>query len=89
MTTVSLKELRPRIPSLIDRVEKKFDRFTVTRRGRPVAVLMSVDDYECIQETLDMLSDKAGLSRLKKGLGEIRKAKTVSLTDIRRKLEHV
>lgn len=89
MTTITLKELRPKLPQVIDAVDKKFERAVITRRGHPVAIMMSIDDYESLLETMDVLSDKAGILRIKQGLAEIRGGKTVSLKEIRRKLENV
>ena len=43
--TLSLTELRPRLPELVDRVSQFFDRFFITRHGRTEAVLLAVDDF--------------------------------------------
>jgi PHD/YefM family antitoxin component YafN of YafNO toxin-antitoxin module len=40
---------------------------TVTRNGSPVAVILAVEDYESLVETLEILSDP-------KAMGEIRQA---------------
>ena len=45
VNTVSLKELRPELPKVIKRIDGRLDRYVVTRRGKPVVVMLSVDDY--------------------------------------------
>lgn len=37
----------------------------ITRHGRPEAVLISVEDLESLEETLDILSDRATMANLK------------------------
>jgi len=55
--SVTLKALRPRLPQIIDEIDSKMDRFVITKRGKPVALMISVDDYESLLETLDVLSN--------------------------------
>ena len=45
INVVSLKELRPELPKVIDRIDNRLDRYLITKRGRPIAVMLSVDDY--------------------------------------------
>ncbi len=71
VTTVTLKELRPKLPVVIQRVDGRMDRYIITRRGKPVAVVMSVDEYESWVETLDLLADKETLVRLRRAEREI------------------
>lgn len=84
--TISLKELRPKLPQVVDAIDSHLDRYFITRRGNPCAVLMSPDDYEGLLETLDILQDKAGIGRLKKAMGEVKKGHTRSLQEIDRKI---
>src|SRR5437899_3046630 len=68
--TIPLKELRPELPDVINDIDRKLDRYIVTKRGRPVVVMMSVDDYEGLMETIDILSDKQAVKRIKKAKKE-------------------
>jgi len=87
--TITLKELRPELPKVIENVDSKFDRYLVTKRGKPVAVLMSVEDYEGLLETIEILSDKDAVARIKKSKSEAKGGRTVSLESLRRKIENV
>jgi antitoxin YefM len=51
--------------SLVERVETTHDRVTITRNGRPAAVLISPDDLESLEETLDILSDPVAMQGLR------------------------
>ncbi len=57
MSTEPLREVRNHFSEVVDRVEHHHERVTVTRNGRPVAVLISPDDLAALEETLDVLSD--------------------------------
>ena len=76
VSTVSLKELRPELPKVISRIDGRLDRYVVTKRGKPVVVMMSVDDYEALMETLDILADPAAMAGLRRGEREIRTGRT-------------
>lgn len=67
MEMMSLSEARKRLSSVLEQVETTHERVTVTRNGRPVAVLISPDDLEALEETLDLLSDPAAMKRLREG----------------------
>lgn len=64
MTTLPLASVRNRLSALVDDVVRTHDTVTVTRNGVPAAVVMSVDDYESIMETLALLNDPTDLRRL-------------------------
>ncbi len=87
VNTITLKELRPKLPEVIKDIDTKLDRYIITKRGRPIAVMMSPDDYEGLLETIEILSDKETARRIKKAKREIKEGKTVSLEDLRRKIE--
>lgn len=86
IATVSLKELRPELPQVIERVDRKLDRFVITKRGKPVAVLLGADDYESLMETLDILADPKAMAGLRKGEADIRKGRTSSWMDVKKAL---
>ena len=65
MTTESLREVRDHFSEVVDRVELHHERVTVTRHGRPVAVLISPADLAALEETLDVLSDPGALADIR------------------------
>lgn len=87
VNTITLKELRPELPEVIKGIDDKLDRYIITKRGKPVAIMMSPDDYEGLLETVEILSDKETARRIKKAKQEIKEGKTVSLEDLRRRIE--
>ena len=72
---MSLKELRPELPKVIARIDGKLDRYVVTKRGKPVVVMLSIEDYESIMETLDILADPEAVAGIHKGEVDLRKGR--------------
>jgi prevent-host-death family protein len=57
MATEALRTVKDRFSEYVDRVEREHERVIVTRNGRPAVVLISTDDLEQLEETIDVLSD--------------------------------
>lgn len=81
---ISIRELRPKLSDIINNVHKRFDRYIVTKRGKPEVVIMSIDDYESILETLDIESDKGLMKRIKRADMDMIEGKGVSLDDLKK-----
>ena len=56
MRTIPLGEAKDKLSALVDDAETTHDIITITKHGRPAAVLMSADDLESLQETVFWLS---------------------------------
>jgi prevent-host-death family protein len=55
-------------------VQGTWERVTITKNGRPAAVLMAVEDLESLVETLEVLSDPdamAAIAEDRSGAGEL------------------
>ena len=89
VTTVSLKELRPSLPKVIARIDRRLDRYVVTKRGKPVAVLLGADDYDSLIETLDIQADSKALAGIRAGEDDIRKGRTRPWSAIKQRLAHL
>lgn len=85
-TTLSLKQLRPALPKVVNQIDGKLDRYVITKRGKPVVVMLSVEDYESLIETLDILADPKAMAGIRQGEEDIRKGKTHSWQEIKRSL---
>jgi prevent-host-death family protein len=57
MSTMPFSEAKTHLSELADRVEREHDRILVTRNGRPSFVLISPEDLESLEETLDVLGN--------------------------------
>jgi antitoxin YefM len=86
VNTISVRELRPKLSKVMNNIHKKFDRYVITRRGKPEVIMMSIDDYEGLLETLEIESDPELMKRLKKAEEDMRKGKGKSLEQIHKEL---
>lgn len=62
------------------------ERVTITRNGRPAAVLINPEDLEALEETLDVLSDPAAMQRLRAGEAAVAAGDVVDEAELRRLL---
>jgi len=84
--TISIRELRPNMAAVMSNIREKFDRYIINRNGCPEAIMMSIDDYESLLETLEIQSNKDLMLRVKKAKKEIRQGKTTSLDTLHKEL---
>jgi prevent-host-death family protein len=85
--TVPVREFRTHLADLLDEVVDRREHVTVTRRGRPAAVLVPVDEYEALEETAEILSDEGTLASIRRGLEDLATGDLAPLDDVR--AEHV
>lgn len=57
MTMVPLSEAKARLSELADEVYRTHDRVRITRNGREFVVIMSADDLESLEATIELLSE--------------------------------
>ena len=62
--TLSLSEVKTRLPELVAGVQEREEEVIVTKNGRPAAILINVDEYTRLKETLDVLSDPGLMSQI-------------------------
>ena len=80
--TLPLSEVKAKLSEVVDEVVTTQERVTVTRNGRPVAVVLSTDDLEAIEETLAILSDPAAMREIQHGRAAIANGDVVTKDEI-------
>jgi antitoxin YefM len=81
--TVPSREFRSHLAELLDEVADRREHVTVTRRGRPAAVLVPIGEYEALEETAEILSDDDTLAAIRRGLDDLAREDLVSLDQVR------
>ena len=74
METTSLADAKNRLSELVSAVQGTWERVTITKNGRPAAVLVAVEDLESLIETVEILSDPdamAALAEDRSGAGQL------------------
>lgn len=69
--SVPVADARARLSKLIDEATTTHERYEITRNGHRAAVLLSADDYDTLQETIEVLSDQALLTAHHEGRAAI------------------
>jgi antitoxin YefM len=57
MKTLPLAEAKAKLSKLVSDVERRDERVTITRHGRPVAVMLSQADVDGLEATIEIMSD--------------------------------
>lgn len=83
MTTVPLGEAKDRLSALVESAESTHDIITITRHGKPAAVLMSADDLESLHETLHWLARPGTRAAIVTADREYAAGETVSIEQLR------
>jgi prevent-host-death family protein len=84
-TTLSLSEIKARLSEIVDQVEREHERVVLTRNGVPAAVLMSPDDLQALEDTLELLSDPAALAEIQQARAEVVAGDVVGADELRAK----
>ena len=79
MKTISVRDLQKRIRSVMETAQN--DQVVITRRGQPIAVVVGVEGAEW--ETVAVETSRS----FWKEIAQRRKQETISLAEIRRRLE--
>jgi len=83
MRSVPLGEAKDKLSGLVDEAETTHEIITITRHGRPAAVLMSADDLESLHETLYWLSRPGIRESVAAAEREYAAGETISGEDLR------
>ena len=67
MTTLPLSEAKARLSQIADEVHRTHERVTITKNGRSYLVLMSAEDLDSIEATLELLADAEAVRRVERG----------------------
>jgi len=68
---MSLADVKNRLSEVVDRLQREHGRVVITRHGHPAAVVISVEDLESLEETLDIMASDALLADIRAALVEL------------------
>ena len=75
---IAVSEARRNIADLIGRVHYRGARIVLERSGKPVAALISMEDYAALAEMLEDLGDSRDARKM---LGELKREELVDFRD--------
>ena len=68
MRILPLSEVKTRLSEIVNVVEQRDEEITITRNGKPVAMLISTDEYEAWKETVQILADAELMQEIRDGI---------------------
>ena len=77
-----LSEAKAKLSQIIADVENAEEEVTITRNGRPVAVLMSAEEFASWQETREIRQNPELMREIKRGLRQLQKGQRFTFEDI-------
>jgi antitoxin YefM len=83
MTTVPLSEAKARLSEIADEVGRTHERVHITRNGRDYVVLISAEDLESIEATLELLADQPAQERVRRAEDEATRGDVLDEHDVR------
>jgi antitoxin YefM len=82
MTTLPLSELKAHLSEIADEVIRTHERVTVTRNGREAIVILSVEDLDSLEATMELLADPDAQERVRQAEAEIAAGDTYRLDEV-------
>ena len=68
---MTLADVKNRLSEVVDHLEREHGRVVITKHGRPAAVVLSIDDLESLEETLDVLGRPGLVADIREALDEL------------------
>ena len=83
---VPLTEARASLSDLLDAVEHEHEQVLITRNGKPVGLLVSPDEWESMEETIEILGDPEAMARLAESERDVEAGRVYEWEDVKRDL---
>jgi antitoxin YefM len=75
MKTMPLSEVKTKLSELVKAVERRDEVVSITRDGKPVAMIVSKEEYENWRETMDIMRDANFMREIRKEIKSLKRAK--------------
>ena len=82
MRTLPLSEVKARLSEIADEVDRTHERVHVTRNGREYVVLMSAEDLESLEATIELLQDPEAIARVRQAEADVAAGDVTTLDEM-------
>ena len=82
MIAANFTEFRTGLKKYLDNVENNHETLVIKRKSGKGTVMISLDEYNSIMETVHLLSSKSNADRLYESIQQMRKGNTISNQDL-------
>jgi antitoxin YefM len=83
MLTLPISKVKDKLSELVDAAVTTHERVTITKNGSPAAMLVSVDEWESLQETLFWLSAPGTLESIREAEDDVAAGRVYTEDEIR------
>ena len=81
---LTIKEAQEKLAELPDRLADELA--IITKDGKPVMIAMSLEQFESLLETLEIISDREFMAQLREGIKQAEAGETISLEELKAEL---
>jgi len=72
MKTLSLTEVKNKLTFLVDELSATDEEILITKNGRPIAMLIGLNEVESKKETAEIQSDSEFMEEIREGLHSLK-----------------
>ena len=83
MRTLPLTEARKDLSKIVHEVSSGHEHVVITKQGRPEAVVMSVEEFESWQETLEIMADRGAMAAIARAERDIKAGRVRAWEEIK------
>lgn len=84
MSIIPLTEAKSRLSEIADEIHRTHERVSVTRNGREYVVIMSAEDLDSLEATIELLSDPSAQARIAQAEADIDRGEITPLDELTR-----
>jgi len=79
---IPITKAKIKLLDIIRKIESSDDTIAITKNGVPEAVVLSMNKFEGLVETLEVLSDEKAMKSLRKSIKEAREGKWLDFDEV-------
>ena len=79
---ISISAAREKLPTIINKVSEGLERFLITVNNQPKAVMLSLEELESLEETLEIMAIPGATKSIKRGLKEAKMGRGIAFSRI-------
>ncbi len=84
MTTISLAEAKNKLSQLVKETAETTRPITISVHGRKEVVMISLEEYDSLLETIEILKNQALLKKIQASMQEIAKGELSNFDDFKK-----
>ena len=86
METLSCREIKDHMAEILNRVAYNHKRFKIARHNKAMAVIISIEEWEAIEEILQKLENEDDIREARLALKEIKEKGSIPFEEMKKRL---